>query len=286
MTELTEQQKVDRVLRTKLRELCAGARSDARLFAVLTVLLTPVAVALFILMLLFALAFVDLPVIDHLGYLLSFVTGVNLCLAFMVASYFLRPKEQYRRQDDEALWLMVAGGLFCCLLAMSYATPLSRTHPGWFWPSYLLLALAMLGCVGHAYEPKDDYYLGWTVGPLLMDDPFTIQDDIDRAHMGLGFVVSISHLILSSYGEIFGSRWLWRGMQESELSTSVTLLRGLDTRDTSEAMAHVRALARGSAADSVRALVKLELVVIDNGFPRLSRKGREFLDSKAWGEFR
>ncbi|KAB0670337.1 hypothetical protein F6V30_09295 [Oryzomonas sagensis] len=278
MAELTEQQKVDRVLRTKLRELYASTRSDAKLFAVLTVLLTPLAVALFILMLLFVLAFVDLPVIDHLGYRLSFVTGVNLCLAFMIASYFLRPKEQYQRQDDDTAWLVAAGGLFCCILTISYATPLSRTHPGWFWPSCLLLALAMLGCVGHAYEPKDDYYLGWTAGPFLIDNPFTIQDDIDRAHMGLGFVVSISHLILSSYGEIFGSRWLWRGMGESELSTSVTLLRGLATRDTSEAMAHVRALARGSAADSVRALVKLELVVIDKGFPRLSRKGREFLD--------
>ncbi|KAA0894162.1 hypothetical protein [Oryzomonas rubra] len=286
MTELTEQQKVDWVLRTKLRELCAGARSDAKLFAVLTVLLTPVAVVLFILMLLFALAFVDLPVIDHLGYRLSFVTGVNLCLAFMVASYFLRPKEECRRQDGDTAWLAAAGGLFCCLLAMSYATPLSRTHPGWFWPFYLLLALAMLGCVGHAYEPKDDYYLGWTAGPLLMDDPFTIQDDIDRAHIGLGFLVSISHLILSAYGEIFGSRWLWRGMQEAELSTSVTLLQGLATRDASEAMARVRALARGSAADSVRALVKLEFVVIDKGLPRLSMKGREFLDAKAWREFR
>jgi len=275
---ITEQQKFDRVIRTKLRDLCIRARSDAKLFAVLTVLLTPVAVALFILILLFALAFVDLPVVDHLGYRLSFVTGVNICLGFMVASYFLRPKEQYQRQDDDTNWLWVACGLFCGIVAMSYATTLAQTHPEWFWPLYVLLSLAMLGCVGHAYEPKDDYYLGWTAGPLLMDDPFTIQDDIDRAHIGLGFAVSVSHLILDSYGAIFGSRWLWHGLQESELSACVKLLQGLAARDVSELKAHVRELGKGSAANSVRALVKLDLVVIDKGLPRLSMKGREFLD--------
>lgn len=281
MTELTEQQKIDRALRTRLRELCASARSDATLFAVLTVLLTPLALALFILMLLFALALVDLPVVDHLGYRLSFVTGVNLCLAFMAASYFLRPKEQYQRQNDDFTWLMVAFCLFCAILALSYATPLAQTHPGWFWPLYLLLALVMLGCIGHAYEPKEDYYLGWTAGPLLMDDPFTIRDDIDRAHIGLGFAVSFAHLILDSYGAIFGSRWLWYGLQESELTASVALLQGLATRDTDGVMSRMQALGRVQAADSVRALVKLDLVVIDKGRPKLSMKGREFLELKA-----
>jgi hypothetical protein len=278
MVERSEQLMIDRALRSKLRDLCASARSDAKLFAILTVLLTPFAVALAILMLLYALAFVDLPVIDHLGYRLSFVTGANLCLAFMAASYFLRPKEQYQRQDDDTTWLLVAFGLFCAILALSYATPLVRTHPGWFWPFYLLLVLAMLGCIGHAYEPRDEYYLGMMAGPILMDNPLTIKDDIDRAHLGLGIAVSVAHLILDSYGAIFGSRWLWRGLQESELNISVALLRGLAERDVSSVMSRIQALAKVSAADIVRALVKLELVVIDKGSPKLSIKGREFLE--------
>ncbi len=278
MFELSEQQKIDLALRSKLRDLCASARSDAKLFAVLTVLLTPFAVALAILMLLYALALVDLPVIDHLGYRQSFVTGANLCLAFMAASYFLRPKEQYLRQDDDTTWLLVAFGLFCAILALSYATPLVQTHPGWFWPLYLLLVLAMLGCIGHAYEPRDEYYLGMMAGPILMDNPLTVKDDIDRAHLGLGIAVSVAHLILDSYGAIFGSRWLWRGLQESELNISVALLRGLAERDVSGVMSRIQALAKGSAADIVRALVKLELVVIDKGRPKLSMKGREFLE--------
>lgn len=278
MFELSEQQKIDLALRSKLRDLCASARSDAKLFAVLTVLLTPFAVTLAILMLIYALALVDLPVIDHLGYRQSLVTGANLCLAFMAASYFLRPKEQYLRQDDDTTWLLVAFGLFCAILVLSYATPLVRTHPGWFWPLYLLLVLAMLGCIGHAYEPRDEYYLGMMAGPILMDNPLTVKDDIDRAHLGLGIAVSVAHLILDSYGAIFGSRWLWRGLQESELNISVALLRGLAERDVSGVMSRIQALAKGSAADIVRALVKLELVVVDKGRPRLSIKGREFLE--------
>ena len=133
MAELTEQQKIDRALRIKLRELCAGARRDAALFAVLTVLLPPVAILVFILALLFALAFVDLPVIDHLGYALSFVTGVNLCLAFMFASYFLRPKGEYQRRSDDCTWLLAAAGLFGGIILLAYLTPLVTSHPVWFW---------------------------------------------------------------------------------------------------------------------------------------------------------
>ncbi len=278
MAELTEQQRTDRALRIKLRELCAVARRDAVVFAVLTVLLTPIAVAIFILALLFALAFVDLPVIDHLGYERSIVTGVNLCLAFMGASYFLRPKERYQRRADDGAWLLAAAGMFGGILALSYLTPLATAHPAWFWSLYLSLALVMLGCIGHAYEPHDDYYLGWVFGPMLMDDPFTIQDDIDRAHIGLGFAVSISHLLLESYGAILGSRWLRRGLLESELSESVAMLQGLAAQDAAGVTARMRTLGRQSATDIVRALVKLELITIDKGRPKLSRKGKEFLE--------
>lgn len=277
MLELSDQQKHFVALRTQLRESCASARRDAALFAVLTVFLTPVAVAIFLLILLFALALVDFPVVDHLGYRVSFITGANLCLAFMAASYFLRPKERYRQREGDTTWLSVAAGLFCTLLALCYFTSLANFHPVGFWLIYLLVALGMLGCIGHAYEPHDDYYLGWTYGPILIDDPFTIQDDIDRAHIGLGFAVSMAHLILDSYGAIFGSRWLWRGLEEIEISTAATLLQGIAARETASLSTHMKSIRPEIAAEALRALVKLDLVAMDRGRPRLSMKGQEFM---------
>ncbi len=280
MFEFTEDQRINRMLRTKLKELCFIARRDAAVFAVLTVLLTPVAVAIFLMALFFCLAFVDLPFIDHLGYRISFITGANLCLAFLAASYFLRPKGSYQGQNYDSNWLLTAAGVFCAILALSYLTTMAAAHPAGFWMLYILMALGMLGCIGHSYEPKDDYYLGWTCGPLLMDDPFTIEDDIDRAHIGLGFAVAISQLILESYGAIFSSRWLWRGLQESELAATVTLLQRLAARDTTGVLTPLREMRRESAVDIVRALVKLELVVMDKGRPKLSMKGQEFVEAK------
>jgi len=188
------------------------ARSDAAVFAVLTVVMTPVFVAVAVMALVFALALVDRGIFHHLSVGASFLTGLNLTALLLLASYFLRPKPHWQRHRSDENWTIAAIGLFCVLLAVSYATPLAETHPTLFWPMYLFFFLGMMGCMGHAYEPHDDYYLGWTVGPVLYDNPFTLQDDIDRAHLSLGFLVAISEFILGSYATIFGSRWLWRGL--------------------------------------------------------------------------
>lgn len=275
MFELTEQEKVNLRLRPRLREMCSVARREAATFAALTVLLTPVALGIFIMVLLFCMRLVDLPIIDHGGYQYSFVTGTNLTLAFMVLSYFLRPKAE--QQPADSFWFVLAGGIFCALLLLSYLTTLLASHPVLFWSLYLLMVLLMLGCLGYAYEPKDDYYLGWTWGPVLLDDPFTFCDDIDRAHLGLGFAAAISNLILESYGAVFSSRWLWRGLPESELKATATLLQGLAARDAKGVARHILGMKKESAATIVRALVKLELVVMDKGRPQLSRKGDELV---------
>lgn len=43
---------------------------------------------------------------------------------------------------------------------------------------------------------------------------------------------------------------------------------------------HLGGVSKESAADIVRALVKLELVVIEKGRPKLNRKGRELVELK------
>ncbi|BEH10470.1 hypothetical protein GSUET_20820 [Geobacter sulfurreducens subsp. ethanolicus] len=138
----------------------------------------------------------------------------------------------------------------------------------------------MLGCIGQVYEPHDDYYLGWIAGPILIDDPFTVEDDIDRAHLSLGLVGALSHLIISSYAEIFGSLWLWRGLKEHELSASVEFLQALAAKDPNRARTRIRSVGGNSPRDIMRALQKLEMILVVDGAPRLSMKGRELLGLK------
>jgi hypothetical protein len=180
----------DRFAVREIKVVLEKAKSDALLFAVLTAVLTPFLLLVLVALFIFALAFADLPVIDHLGFAGSFLAGANLTVGFMLGSYFLHPKPSWQQKSSDGAWMFTAFALFCALLIFSYATTLNVTHPFGFWTVYLLLALGSFACMGHAYEPHDDYYLGWRVGSTLCDDPFTFRDDIDRAHVLLGFLAS------------------------------------------------------------------------------------------------
>ncbi|BBA70055.1 hypothetical protein [Geobacter sulfurreducens] len=280
MTQPIETSPNHDLIRDRLRLSLDSARHDTATFAMLTVVLTPIFMVVGTIFLVFTLMIVDVPVVDHLGYDASVATGANLSLAFMAASYFLRPKQDYQRGRRGYPWLVVGASLFCVLLGISYGTTLPATAPGLFWSLYLVFALAMLGCIGHVYEPHDDYYVGWVAGPVLIDDPFTIEDDIDRAHLSLGLVGALSHLILSSYGEIFGSLWLWRGLKDHELSASVEFLKALAAKDPNRARTRMLSVGNASARDIMRALQKLEMILVVDGAPRLSMKGRELLGLK------
>ena len=275
MAELNEDQRVTCALRTKLRERCAAARQDAIIFAVLTVLLTPVAFVVLIFSLIFAYAMIHRGWVDHLFYAQSFLAGVNLCLAFMGGAYYLRPKAKSPHNADDNSWTFAGVVIFCVIFALSYLTMLPTAHAALFWPLYLVLATVMLGCFGKAYEPRDDYYLGWTVGPFLMDDPFSFRDDIDRAHFSLGFASSVAILILESYGGVFGSRWLWSGLTEPELSDAAAVVLKLARQDFAGAKAQIHY--PQSAVSIYRVLVKLELVSFDHCRLNLTVKGRDFV---------
>jgi len=131
--------------------------------------------------------------------------------------------------------------------------------------------------MGYVYEPKEDYYLGWIMGPFIIDNPFSIEDDIDRAHLSLGFSIAIPNLIIASYADIFGSTWLWRGLEERELASAVMLLQTLAAHETTQAQERMRAIGNMSALRIIRALVKLDMIRIERTGPRLSLKGKTFL---------
>lgn len=272
-----------RDLSSELKTIIDRARHDAAIFAITTVLLTPFLVFIAVVVFLMALIYIDFPVIDYFGYALSIVTGVNLTLAFMVTSYFLRASETTcQRHESYATWVAVTISLLCVLLLFSYAMSLIETHPSYFWPIYFLISLAILGCIGHAFEPREDYYLGWrVVGPIVIDNPLTFKDDVDRAHFSLGFSMAIPSLIIDSYSAIFGSTWLWRDLTEPELSAAVELMQTLSNNDTTSASHTIQKFNTSSALNIVRTLVKLKMITIDRDRPRLLLKGWKFLGIEA-----
>jgi hypothetical protein len=108
----------------------------------------------------------------------------------------------------------------------------------------------------------------------LLDDPTTTEDDWDRAHFALGFAAAIPRFILSAFGEIFGSTWAWRGLEDAEASAAAEAL--LAARGGGSAKEAFRRLGPRSAARVAHALLKLGYVKPGGGL-RLSLDGQKFL---------
>ena len=93
--------------------------------------------------------------------------------------------------------------------------------------------------------------------------------------------MAIPALIIDSYSAIFGSKWLWRGLTEPELSAAVELLQTLSNNDTASANLFTKKFSTSSALNIVRTLVKLKMIAIDRDRPRLLLKGWKFLGIEA-----
>jgi hypothetical protein len=122
---------------------------------------------------------------------------------------------------------------------------------------------------GQIYAPKDSYYLGVFHG--LVDWPFSLGDDIDRAHFMVPVAFTIPKLILMSYGEIINSSWLWRPPEWFEINAASEIMYGLTINDEERAM---RSAAVGRALSF---LGRLKLVRIEKARLSLGVGGRRFI---------
>jgi hypothetical protein len=194
----------------------------------------------------------------------------------MIGSYFLCLRESDKRQKEDKYFVIASLALWICLIALSYGTSLMERSPKMFWILYLVLAFTVLGCIGHAYEPKKDYYLGWAIYRYgFIDDPLTFEDDIDRAHISLGFAMAVPYLFMRSCSDIFGSTWVWRGFKEREISGAVKLLQAVRSSDLIRAKGCLELLGEASATRVVRALVKMDMISTDRCRLQLMPKGRD-----------
>jgi hypothetical protein len=256
-------------IQIELEKILTKKRREAILFALLTVLLTPFLLVLFLLALFAVIIYVDLPFIDHQLYSYSLYTGLNGFLAFMFTVVLFSSKATYLKPKSENKYIITAAGLYAALLFLTYGTHLKITNAVFFGLVYALFGIAILLLFGQIYAPKDSYYLGVFHG--LVDWPFSLGDDINRAHFMVPVAFTIPKLILMSYGEIINSSWLWRPPEWFEINAASEIMYGLASNDEERAM-------RGAAAGrALSFLGRLKLVRIGKARLSLGVGGRRFI---------
>ncbi len=263
-------------LREALRDAMGRERRDALLFSVLTVLLTPAFLAIAVLLALWALNDAEFSRIDPRVRPVPFLTGLNAGLVLLFASFFARPKAAWQVRASDLAWVGGATLALAAIFLLSYATPLAARNPEAFWILYGSLTLLLLALLGHAYVPKDHYYVrrgDWRI---------TLDHEFEHAHFRLGFAVALPRLILGSYGDILGSFWLWRGLDGSGTELAARLLHALASGDPAATRGLLTRAPDRDLAPVLRWLSRMGLVSVDGRAPRLTSRGEKFTGTSAW----
>lgn len=260
-------------IRSNLAEALRKSRRDALIHALCTVIFTPIVAAVSLVTLALGIMMILPRRIYRYEFGPTFATSGNILMGFLFLCLIAAQHERGFSKRD-AFWLVLAAIPLAVMLSLTYGTDLMTTKPAEFWVMYAAFALLTLALIGHAYEPRDDYYLG---RGRYYDNPLTLRDDFDRGHVALGCLVSLPTLILQSYAEIFGSLWLFHGLDETEEATAAGVLFALGQGQTRNAENLLRGLGRKPAARVLRALDKLELLRMGKDGLGLSGEGEKFV---------
>lgn len=258
-------------IRAALEERVSAARGDAIRSAVLTVLLSALLVGVAVLILTVAIRAESDGGVPKTKAARAVVTLVN----FLVGYMFLALVAGQSLGPGARLWLGGAALIFVLLLGLSYLTPLPRSAPAIFWFLYAIFAFVLLALLGRAYSVREDYYLGWWGGRL--NNPFRLRDDVDRAHVALGFIVAVPRMIVGSYGDVFAGAWLWKGLSPSELGAASETLHALGGIDPALPQKRLRAVGEVAALRIIRWFDKLRLVRLEEGRLRLTDEGERLI---------
>jgi len=264
-------------IREKLIAKIAAERREMLLFSLLTILLTPAFIAASVFILLLAVN--ETSSRSILWDEATLVHAVALFLGSAVPMFFMRPAVQPGWNWRDGLWLAAGLAAYGFLLYVSYRMQLRQENPRLYWPLLIGSAIVMLGMLGRGYVPRDHYYVRpgeWN----LTDSPF--QRHAERSEFWLGFATAFPGLLLGSYGNIFGSGWLWRGLSDRGLRLAADVLHALGSRDVRGAEQKLRTVPAAEAGRVVRWLLKLNLIRGDAGGRGLSSEGERFLGISQW----
>jgi hypothetical protein len=205
-------------LRAAFAEAVAKERRDVRVAAVLLTLLTAAGV----LLLATALAVES----ARGGRLFAALAGLALA-----AVYVLFVVSNDTERGDRA-WV-VAAGVALAGLGVLALTPLPGAAPSLFWILYAAGTVGAFGALGMAYRWRDPY-LGLTWGHHRYDDPSTLRDDRDRAHLALTQVVALPRLLVGGFADLAGRGWMRQALEPEDVEAAVGLLERLAVHDRAD----------------------------------------------------
>ncbi len=266
-------------IRSKLLASVGAERRDALLFSILTIVLTPAFVALAV--------FITLVAVHKMGYgesqvlwdAKALVHGTTMFLLVSCGAFFVRPDDHPGTEIRDLLWLGLGVVLLAIILLLTYVSELRTESPRVFWPLYGGLVIATLGLLGRGYVPRDHYYV--RPGEWSWDDS-PVEREIEQAGFWFGFASAFPGLILGSYGNIFGSGWLWQGLSERGAWLGAEVLHALGARDAKSADGRLRAAPSKESGRVVRWLVRLKYIRRSDRTLELTSEGERFLGISEW----
>lgn len=239
----------------RLATILEKERREAIGYTILTVLCTPVFVALAGFVVLIILSYIFYSTDNDYFYqmdMIGFYTILNVFLALMIViilKHTFSPQEEY---EFDITWL-VAVVIFLLLLLLTYATKFPDKFPAGFGIIYTVTGFLILGLLGRVYLNL----------PVVECD--------DRDHPFYTFILAVTGFIAMSYGELLSGSWLWIPPKPDEVRICAWFLCKLALE---EDISH-----RDSSVPKrvLYILSRLKFIRAKEGTLELTQKGRELV---------
>jgi hypothetical protein len=260
-------------LHARLAELVRSRRVDGWILALLTACVTPLLlVGSIVIAMLLLFRGSALEVVAD-GRAVAWSTLLVLGGMFGIAIF--APLPRWGMADRRAIpWALLP---WAGLAGLMWLAGWPSTPAGWMWPPFALLAVLTLALLGRAYEPKERYYLGWFGG--LWDDPFSLRDNVDRAHVELGFLVVLPSMLLGAWVDLLGCMWLLHAPTSDDVVGATELMLAMQRRDRVAIRDAFEQRGERAAGRAARLLGHLQLIEPHRDGPLLSARALDMLDA-------
>jgi hypothetical protein len=272
-------------IRVSLSRAISAERRDALLFSILLIILTPFFIAIAIVAILYGLDTNQNPLQSSRWHRawpwegMRWINAFNLFLYTTLGGFFLRSANDARLTWKNMVWWLAAGGSVAFVTYLSYSTPLRETDPRLFWYLYGGAGFVTLGFLGVGYVPSDDHFA--PLQDLSFSDP-TLSRPVEEVDVPDGFLTVIPGILFSSYGNVFGSFWLWHGLNDRGLWIAAEVLYGFAIKDMARTEHSLRAAVPVQAGRVIRWLKRLEFLRGPRERLELTAQGERFLGISEW----